>query len=105
MTRPRIFLCPNGFRLDSPASSDISWTDVRRIRSYKYDLFSYDEVCLYFELMDGRTFEVSEEFDAFSAVKEAMEKALPGINLKWWEQPAFPAFAECETIVFEQSKP
>jgi hypothetical protein len=98
----RVRLSDDGFGVHSAQPVDVPWVDVVRIRSYKYDLFAVDEICLCFELADGRFIEVSEEWDRYAALTEAMAVALPGVNADWFTQTMWPAFAPCETVVFER---
>jgi hypothetical protein len=86
----------------------VPWDSVRRIRTYKIDLFSYDEVCLGFELPDPNAagaslwIEVTESNQGYRPLVQQMEAQFPTIAANWESEVMFPAFESCEAILFSR---
>lgn len=85
----------------------VRWEEVREIRTYKIDLFSYDEICLGFEVTgvgttEGETqwIEVTESDQGFRSLAEEMKRRFPAIPSDWYSEVMFPAFAPCEAVLY-----
>lgn len=99
----------SGFTI-SPTKGDsirVRWEEVREIRTYKIDLFSYDEICLCFEVAgvgttDGGTLwiEVGESDQGFCLLTDHMERRFPAIPSDWYREVMCPAFAPCEAVLY-----
>lgn len=99
----------SGFTISPPKGDSIRvrWEEVREIRTYKIDLFSYDEICLCFEVAgvgttdDGTLWiEVTESEQGFRSLAEEMKRRFPAIPSDWYSEVMFPAFAPCEAVLY-----
>lgn len=80
----------------------VRWDSVRAIRMYKRDLFSYDMICLGFQLNDKSWVEVWERSDGFLEVGERMREVFPGISAEWYSEVMLPAFATNDTLLYRR---
>ena len=105
-------------RLDSDASGftivpakgeslRVRWDDVREIRTYKLDLWCYDEICVGLRLADdgttsgeGQWVEVTETDKGFRPFCECMERRFPAIPSGWDWTVDMPPFAPCEAVLY-----
>lgn len=81
----------------------LRWSDVRRIIAYKYDLFSYDEICVGF-LTDPTAddwLEISERSDGFADAMKFVEARFPSIPDRWFWDVSRPAFVRNETVLWD----
>jgi len=83
--------------------ASVRWRDVRKIITYKYDLFSTDEICVgFFTDEDADTWlEISEEWKGFLEAVEMMERWFPSIPRNWFNEVMVPAFERKETVLYE----
>ena len=81
----------------------LKWSEVERVFTYKIDCFSYDMICLAFEL-HGRheALHIQEEIEGFQNLMSALTKIFPEINPEWYFNVMQPAFAENLTVLFER---
>ena len=91
-----IRLVDDGFERQQPRKPEtvqrVHWSDVRRIQTYKRDLFAYDMICLAFEIGDDKWVEIWERDDGFVGVAEAMRTRFPTIPEDWYNKVMVPAF-------------
>ena len=99
----------SGFTISPPKGDSIRvrWEEVREIRTYKIDLFSYDEICLCFEVAgvgttEGGTLwiEVGESDQGFRLLADQMERRFPAVPSDWYSEVMCPAFAACEAVLY-----
>lgn len=89
-------------RIESALVWEIPWRDVRRIRAYKRDLFSVDQICIAFELHD-KTIQIDEGMEGYNSVVEAIAVYFPEMKADWLQTVAFPAFETNLTTIWEKS--
>lgn len=84
---------------------DVRWDEVARVGTWKRDLFTIDDICLFFECYDGRRVFTSEEYtDGFSALSEAAAREL-GFPESWFGDVMQPPFATCEATLVDRDDP
>jgi len=103
--RPSVRVTEDGLELVRAGQvvASLRWSDVRKIITYKYDLFSTDEICVGFlTAPDAEAwFEISEEWPGFLAAVEKMEELFPSIPENWYRDVMVPVFARKETVLWE----
>lgn len=79
-----------------------TWADVTSATAFKRDLFVYDKICIRFQTSDGRSVEVDEEMEGWTAFVEELQRFLPGCTpfAAWARQVALPAFAPNELLLY-----
>jgi hypothetical protein len=81
----------------------VSWSQVKKVFTYKVDCFTYDLIYLAFELGDrSDTLHLHEETEGFQDLSSHLCKALPDLNPEWYFNVMQPAFAENLTLLFER---
>ncbi len=100
----RLALRDEGFDVFEPDREDpvasVIWRDVRSIRTYKWDVFAYDIICLAFESNKGSWAVITEKDEGFAAVRQEMEARFPEIPDTWFWDVAVPAFATNNTLLY-----
>ena len=83
--------------------ASLRWADVRKIVTYKHDLFSTDEICLGFLTASNADawLEISEEWPGFLEATAKMEELFPSISKGWYNAIMVPAFERKETVLWE----
>jgi hypothetical protein len=108
LTRPRmpdLMVDDEGFSISNSGkvATKYRWDEVGQIVGFKRDHGMYDEICLQIDIRCRvGVLELSEEFGGFDKFIKAMEEHLPGIPRDWWQQLAFPVFAENGTIIYRR---
>lgn len=100
----RVETSHDGFRVVDRKQSDycvVRWCDVQKIRTYKRDLGTVDEICLLFETASVH-FEIWESIGGYERVVKAMESRFP-IPADWWWKVAFPAFETNEAVLCQRA--
>jgi hypothetical protein len=85
----------------SGRASRISWSEVAEIWTYKVDLWSYDDICLWFGRRDSMGVEVAESMPGWKELCEAMMVRFPGIRTDWWNQVVLPAFEPNQALLWK----
>jgi hypothetical protein len=92
----RVVLSDQGFQLypgdASHAAASVLWDDVIEIRTYKWDMFSYDDICLAFTTNGESWTEVSEEADGWVDLGRAMCERFTDVPANWLLEVMTPAF-------------
>ena len=100
----RLELTDDGFVLLQEGQSEpcmsLNWSDIRSIRTYKFDAFSYDVICLAFQVAENPWLEICEDDQGFDAVRQEMERRFPDIPRTWLWDVAVPAFAPNHTVLY-----
>ena len=100
--KPQISITEEGLQVfcEKEKIGSIFWSEITQIIAYKYDNFSYDEICvgLVSKNESDSWLEISEEWEGFLSAKEKMEKIFPSIKKEWLGEIMVPAF-ECKKIV------
>ena len=83
----------------------IRWSDIKKIITYKYDLFSIDEICVGFlTALDADSWlEISEQWSGFQEATDKLEERFPSIPKDWYGKVMVPAFESKETVLWESS--
>lgn len=77
------------------------WEDIRLVRAFKVDCFTYDCICFSVEsVAEGAVFVVNEDHWQFKELVGAFEARLPQFDREWFRKVAFPAFKTCETVLY-----
>lgn len=95
---------PGGFTMQRPGgpiAHTILWEEVQEIRTYKVDLFAYDEICLAFQTPAG-WHEIEESDAGFMEVAKRMEAAFLELPRNWYSAVAVPAFEPCEAVLYRR---
>lgn len=100
----RIVLDSGGFAILTTRNRrfDVRWEDVRRVRAYKRDLLTTDEICVVFEAEGGVAIRVSEEWPGFQELFHVMDQKL-GINPEWFGEIMLPPFEAMHRVLFERA--
>ena len=105
--KPQICITEEGLQVvcGKEAIGLIFWSEITQIIAYKYDNFSYDEICVGFvpKNKSDPWLEISEEWEGFLRAKEKMEEMFPSINKEWLGEIMVPAFERKETVLYEFS--
>ena len=105
LTHPHVSTTADGFTVTAPNGdcNVVRWTAVKRIATFKYDLWAVDEIVLEFESDDhpGLLLEVSEDWEGFRTLTERMESEL-GVGLEWWGEVVCPAFATNYRVIYQR---
>jgi hypothetical protein len=96
---PDIELTDDGFLF---GARRIRWSVVRRIRTYKIELFSVDCICLWFDLDGEQPLEMTEESNGFNGFIDALLEAFPTIPPDWYGTVMQPPFERNEAVLFEK---
>ncbi len=83
----------------------IRWDEIARIITYKYDLFSTDEICIGF-LTDKNVepwVEIREEWEGFLEACKEMKRRFPTIPEDWYSEIMVPVFDRKETVLYERN--
>ena len=89
----------HGFVIDA---TRVSWSSVLTIATYKRDLFTYDDICLAFEVGPGRWVEVSEEEAGFAELAKAVERAFPEVPGDWFGTVMLPPFEANRCVLWRK---
>ena len=81
----------------------IRFDQIEEVTAYKYDLFSYDEICIAIRMGADEWYEISEQTYGYTAWVPALEKSLR-IRADWWSKVAFPAFEKCWTQLYKRGE-
>lgn len=107
-----IIVIPDGFTittLNAPVREivTVSWDAVTDATAYKRDLWSTDQVCIAFNLLDGTVTEAHEEMKGWLDLCSAMPECLPGAPRweEWFMNITTPAFEANMTPLFHRSPP
>jgi hypothetical protein len=84
-------------RTDGLEAQSFRWDEVDEIETYKWDLWSYNEVSLDL-LVAGRWCLLQEYDEGFSALTDAMERRFPDIPERWYADATSPANWEPRTL-------
>lgn len=77
------------------------WADVVRIHTFKRDLFSFDEICLQFDLADGSCVTLGEEDADWAPLMQAVQEHFP-LPADWWGAVMKPAFVANYRVLWEK---
>lgn len=83
----------------------LNWNSIKKVTSYKADLFTEDLVCLLFEIETGSGIEVNEEMVGFDEFLEALPDKLPKFPARhlWWGNIVQQPFEANKTVVWERA--
>ncbi|MCG3136999.1 MAG: hypothetical protein HJJLKODD_00840 [Phycisphaerae bacterium] len=90
----RLILNECGFYLLKNGQCEIAirWTDVHTIQTFKRDYFTYDMICLAFEIGKNEWIEIWESMVDFMKVTAKMHEEFSTIPQGWYTVVMFPAF-------------
>jgi hypothetical protein len=76
------------------APISVKWADADAIFAFKRDMWSYDVICVDFELRDGSHVGIDEEMDGFMKIMEAASQQCAGcVKVEdWYSGIMVPAF-------------
>jgi hypothetical protein len=72
------------------------WDLVSEIQAFKYDNWSYDEICVQFHLFDGRVVDVSEEHVPMKLIEEVLRTHFSGAEVDCGVRWRFPRLQKTE---------
>ena len=78
-----------------------AWSNVRAIHAYKVDLFTVDQIRLFFSL-EATGVVVSEDMTGFASLTEVLPQQFPGFLDSWFRTVAFPAFQQNRTTLWSR---
>ena len=103
----RVALGDDGFEVfegsKKQPSGRVVWTEVREIRTYKRDLWSYDQICLAFRVGEEEWVEIGEGDAHFLATCERIRQVFPDIPEHWYNDVMLPAFAPNDTLLYRRA--
>ena len=77
------------------------WEDIRAVRAFKVDCYTYDSIYFAVEsAAEGTAFVVNEDHWQFKELIGAFEARLPKFDREWFMKVAFPAFETCDTVLY-----
>lgn len=89
------------WRNGSSMAGWMRWEDVRVVRAFKVDCYTFDTICFAVEsAAEGTGFVVDEEHWQFRELLGAFEARLPRFDRDWFPKVAVAAFATCETVLY-----
>jgi len=89
---------------DNPAA-EVEWDEVEEIIAYKTDLLATDLICWGFCCSgEHRMIEVDEHMAGFKELQKAVESRYEVTLQDWFDEVAFPPFAENMTVIWESRK-
>lgn len=103
----RVELSSDGFTVSKSGdvSEKVIWSEIGRIFTYKVDCYTFDTIWLAFERKGYELLlHISEEAEGFENLMLAMNKALPGIDPKWYQNVMLPVFEEKLTLIFQRTQ-
>lgn len=83
----------------------VRWSDIKKIITYKYDLFTTDDICVGFlaEKDAEMWLEINKDWDGFPVATNRMESLFTSIPKDWFHSVMVPAFERKETVLWESS--
>jgi len=81
-----------------------AWTEVEEIHAFKRDLFATDLICLRFILSGDRAVEINEEMAGYHDLQSLLQRKFPEMQVNWFADVAFPAFATSHRIIWRKTK-
>jgi hypothetical protein len=86
------------------ARSEVRWASVIAVVAYKYDMFSYDEIVIAFEVLErpGVLQEVSEEWTGFCVMLDQLQREL-GLSPDWYTEVMFPPFVTNLRVLLQRT--
>jgi len=88
------------FRVGPPRLRELPWLAVERISVYKVDLLVVDEIRVQFDHPGGSVV-VTEESPGFPVFMHEVARRFP-MAADWYTAVSQPAFAACETTLYEK---
>ncbi len=107
--QPVINTTDDGFEIESGRKKQpvfIFWGDVIKVRSYKLDLITFDELYISVTFLKDQmpwTQEISEEFDGFEVFVARLSKQLRLNPPDWRSRVIDVPFARNELLLFEKN--
>jgi len=103
----RLELNDEGFHLvkSGVRVSAVNWQDVRMIRAFKRDFWSYDIICLAFEVGDDEWIEIWERMVGFLIVCEKMKAVFAGVPDNWYLDIMLPPSALNVRVLWQSDQP
>ena len=95
----------DGFKITTPKGHvfELLWNEVEEIHAFKKDLLTTDLICLAFKKAGkDEYYDIHEEMAGYYDLSQAMEKYLPGYNISWFPDVAFPAFATSHKVIWKR---
>ena len=82
---------------------EVTWADVRAVRTFKRDLFAYDAICVAFQMVgddDGDWVEIDETNPGFDDVTGRMRERFPTVPDGWYSDVMLPPFATNDALLY-----
>ena len=103
--QPRVELTADGFDvvLEDETRVAIKWASVTHVVTYKYDMFSYDDIVIAFAVLERPEVlqEVSEDWQGFKELMAELEGTL-GIAPEWYQTVMLPPFERNFRVLLER---
>jgi hypothetical protein len=81
------------------------WEDIRLVRAFKVDCYTYDSIYFAVEsVAEGGVFVVNEDHWQFKELVGAFEARLPQFDREWFLKVAIPAFETCDTVLYRATQ-
>lgn len=100
----RIELTDHGFNLTDVSNNrlELRWAEVKEIVVHKWDLYSYDEICLAFRSTDDNDswLEIGEHSIGFDDALRAVEDHFSPLPEDWWAAVAQPPFEANRSVIW-----
>ena len=97
----KIFRPPTGLELHALGKINWSlrWNEVTGVVAYKLDLFSVDQVCFGFRILDDEQdyFVIDEDTPGFKSIEDDLSKRTEGAWPEKFSEVTHPAFELCWT--------
>ncbi len=80
------------------------WADIERVKAFKRDLITIDDLCVAFTLADDTSITLSEYVAGFADLLGVLPQHLPGCPAPqlWWAKVAHPAFATNHIVLWDR---
>ena len=89
---------------DEQLEREFAWGEVRRIETFKLDLFTVDCICLRFHLHEGKPVTIGEDATNFVDLIGVLEDHF-GVGPHWYMQVMLPPFETNLQIIWQESEP
>ncbi len=81
-----------------------NWNEIKRLVAYKVDLFAVDEICLFVEIDENRSFEINERTKGWFVFVQKTKEKFSEINESWEFDIAQPPFKRNETELYNRNR-
>ncbi len=81
---------------------EVRWGEVHEIKTWKDDLFAYDEIRLGFRFGETGALGLNEVQPGFVEAVKEMQRRVPTVPENWYSEIMVPAFATKYTVLYKR---